>query len=243
MSRQRKDPISRRATPWLLTYSDIVTLLMIFFVLLMATGDVKIIKTRIILSAFEGKLGVLRGGQSLSPGAFENMGQRIESLPSTERSRFLSKSYKKAINLFQPEIKSRKLRVLETERGLVISLMSDVLFEGGSADVHFEDIKSTLENLRLLIETLDDDQKILIEGHTDSIDYEGHAYKDNWDLSTARAWSILNALRLIPSLTAFDESKVSIHGYGRTRPVENNDTPEGRAYNRRVDIIFSHKGL
>ena len=227
----------------MVTFSDIVTLLMIFFVLLMAVGDIKIVKTRIILSAFEGKLGLLKGGQSLSPGQFENMGQRIESLPSSQRSRFLSKSYKKAISLFEPEIKSRKVRILENQRGLIVSLMSDVMFEGGSDVVAFEDVRNILENIRLLLDHADFEGRIQIEGHTDSIDYKGETFKDNWDLSTSRAWSVFNALRLIPSLKRFDESRISLHGYGSTRPIENNDTPEGRTYNRRVDIIFSHDSL
>ena len=67
------------------TFADLVTLLMVFFVMLMAAGDTKIVKTLIILSAFEGKLGILSGGQSLSPGQFESMGQNLQALPSIKK--------------------------------------------------------------------------------------------------------------------------------------------------------------
>ncbi len=227
----------------MVTFSDMTTLLMVFFVLLIASGEVKIIKTKIILSAFSGKLGLLKGGKSLSPGEFENMGQSIESLPSTKKARFLSKSYKKAISVFKPEIKSKKVRVIETERGIIISLMSDLLFEGGTAAINFNDVRDILGNVRLLMDDPDFDNHLQIEGHTDSVDYRGTDFRDNWHLSTERAWSVLNALKLIPSLSDFDENQISIHGYGGTRPVESNDTPEGRAYNRRVDIVFINEEL
>lgn len=241
---KKKDKRTRSGAPaWMVTYSDMVTLLMIFFVLLMASGEVDVVKTRIILSAFEGKLGLLKGGKSLSPGDFENMGQSIESLPSSKRARFLSKSYEKAVTIFKPDIKAKKMRVFETERGIVISLLSDLLFEGGSAEVNFEDVRGILENVRLLMEDPDFQNRIQIEGHTDDVAYKSEDFRDNWELSIGRSWAVLNALRLIPSLAKFDENKVSIHGYGSTRPLNNNETPEGRVYNRRVDIVFSHENF
>ncbi|HMB00082.1 MAG TPA: OmpA family protein, partial [Spirochaetota bacterium] len=75
-------------------------------------------------------------------------------------------------------------------------------------------------------------------GHTDNRPYEGEQFKDNWDLSAQRAWAILDVIRDIPSLTSFDESRISIAGYGDTVPVAGNDTPEKRALNRRVEIVL-----
>ena len=215
-----------------------VTLLMVFFVMLMATGETKIVKTLIILSAFEGKLGVLKGGQTFTPGDLEYMAQDVESLPSARKGRSLERAIKKALSIFKPEIRAKKIRVTEDERGIVISLMADLLFEPGSAEIRIRDVQNILENLRLLISSETFKNKIRLEGHTDERPYTMSDYKDNWDLSAQRAWAVLNALRMVPSLHDFDETRVSIHGYGSTRPIEPNDTPEGRAYNRRVDIIL-----
>ena len=241
MAKKKERKKEEGAAAWMVTFSDMTTLLMVFFVMLIAAGDVKIVKTRIILSAFDGKLGLLKGGKSISPGDFENVGQTIESLPSNQKAKSLSRSFEKAVSIFQPEIKSKKVRVTENERGVIISLMSDVFFEGKSAKIDYESVKSTLENLKLLMSNSDFTHQVQIEGHTDNNPYVGDDFKDNWDLSVERAWSILNALKLIPSLHAFDESKVSIHGYGSVKPIEDNTTPEGQAYNRRVDLVFTRK--
>jgi len=227
----------------MLTYSDMVTLLLVFFVMLMATGESKIIKTRIILSAFNGKLGLLDGGQTFAPGDFENMGQRIESLPSVKQGKSLSKSKKKAVSIFKPETFNKKVRVTEDERGIVISLMTDLLFEPSSAKVNVAEIQAVLENVRHLIDTADFSGNVRIEGHTDDRPYNGSQFRNNWELSAQRALSVLEALKNIPSLTSFDESKISVAGYGSTRPVESNDTPEGRELNRRVDIILLRSDL
>lgn len=244
MARKKKCPeCKQKIATWMLTYSDMVTLLMVFFVMLMASGDAKIIKTRIILSAFNGKLGLLEGGQSFAPGDFENMGQKIEALPSAKRGKSLSKSKDKAVSIFKPETFNKKVRVTEDERGIVVSLMTDLLFEPNSAEIIIEEIQPVLENVRHLIDTADFSGNVRIEGHTDNMPYSGTKYKDNWELSTHRALAVLNALREIPSLTSFDETKVSVAGYGDTRPVENNDTIEGRELNRRVDIILLRDSL
>ena len=121
--------------------------------------------------------------------------------------------------------------------------MTDLLFEPGSADIRISDIHPTLENLRLLIANEAFDNLVRLEGHTDRRPYRGTAFKDNWDLSVQRAWSVFNALRMIPSLHEFDEKRISIHGYAHTRPVEPNDTPEGRAYNRRVDVVLLRENI
>jgi len=228
---------------WMVTFSDMTTLLLVFFVMLMSTGETKIVKTMIILSAFDGKLGLMKGGQSLSPGDFENMGQNIEALPSMQRGKSLSQALERAQSLFKPESINKKVRVMEDERGIVISLLTDMLFEPNEAEVRVNDIMDILENVRLLLDSPDFSGKMRIEGHSDNQDYSGSEFKDNWDLSMNRAWSVLNALRKVPSLSYFDESKISISGYGSTRPIESNDTPEGRKYNRRVDLILLREGL
>ena len=141
------------------------------------------------------------------------------------------------MSILEPQIKARKIRVTEDERGVTISLMSDLLFEPGSDQLDIEENRNLLENLRLLLDS-EFDSHIRIEGHTDKRQYQGLDFKDNWDLSVKRAWAVLHAIIMTPSLVELDESKISIHGYGDTRPVESNDTPEGRQYNRRVDIVL-----
>ena len=231
-----------RTQGWIVTFADMVTLLMVFFVMLIAVREAKIIKTFIILSAFEGKLGLLEGGKSLSPDRFEEMGQRIESLPSFRRGKSLSRALKKASATFKPDIEAKRMRITEEARGIRVSLFTDFLFAPNSARLNMEASRRVMENLKLLLTSGEFDNHIAIEGHTDARPYSGREYKDNWDLSFQRAWVVLNGLRFIPALQELDESKLSLHGYGPTRPVESNETPEGRQYNRRVDIVLIHDG-
>jgi len=171
------------------------------------------------------------------------MGQQVESLPSSRKGKSLSKAIKKAVSIFRPESKNKRVKVTEDRRGIVISLMTDLLFEPGQAEVNIDEIRSILENLRLLIDSIQFNGALRIEGHTDDLPYGGDDFRDNWDLSMQRAWSVLNAMRMIPSLSEFDESKVSIVGFGSTKPLEGNETPEQREYNRRVDIVLVRQGL
>jgi len=225
------------APGWMTTFSDMTTLLLVFFVMLLSSGEVQKKEMRIIMSAFNGRLGVLRGGHSIAEGKFQNMGQDVESLPSKKEGKKMSKALKDAKSLFKPQQKTKKVRINEDERGIVISLMNDVLFPPGSAELNYEKARPILKNIRLLLSGINND--VRIEGHTDNRKISSSSeYKDNWELSVARAWAVLNGLVNIPSKVPIDEGQLSIAGYGSTRPVESNDSPEGRAYNRRVDIII-----
>ncbi len=232
--KDNKPPIT-----WLTTYSDLVTLLMVFFIFLISFGEVKKVKTQIILSAFSGKLGVKSGGEALvSTAEFQTLGQSFETLPSAKPENSLERSTNSYTAIFNPFVQSRRVRVVENERGTVISLFSDVFFEADSAKFDRENAREILENIRLLIDSPDFKGKVLIEGHSDNIPYQGTEFRDSWDLSLERAWVVFSELSALSSIYPFDESRVSLHGYGPTLPIEDNRSPEGRAYNRRVDIVL-----
>src|SRR6056297_3644049 len=109
------------AADWMLTYGDMVTLLLTFFVMMYTTAEVDGSQLKLILAAFSG-LGVLEGENTLQAGELAELGNNIMTLPSVDKGRALDKARKRAISQFQPEIKSKKVRVTEDERGLVISL-------------------------------------------------------------------------------------------------------------------------
>ncbi len=236
--RAKRKPI-RVAQEWMTTYSDMVTLLMVFFIILLSFGEVKKVRTQIILSAFSGQLGLQAGGQTLqSSEEFETLGQSIESLPSKRDEARLEVSTNRAAAILNPYVRSKYVRLTETERGLVISLFTDVFFRPGEAALAVEPIRDVLENVRLLLDSEEYTGDILMEGHTDNVPYVGIAYRDLFELSTARAWEVMNAIRTVDALYPLNETRISVHGYGPHRPIEDNATPQGRAYNRRVDIIL-----
>ena len=121
----------------------------------------------------------------------------------------------------------------------MISLAADSFFEAGSAEVDIEASRETLQKASVLLSSLPEDQKFRIEGHTDSLPTspEGE-WETNWELSTARAVNVLHYLVDF----GVGEGQFQASGLADTAPLVSNDTPEGRAYNRRVDIVILSEG-
>ncbi|TFG64885.1 MAG: flagellar motor protein MotB [Spirochaetales bacterium] len=227
------------APEWLTTWGDMTTLLLTFFVAILTSATVDGYKLKMILAAFEG-LGVYTGGNTLSEGKLAELGNTIMSLPSMQAGRALDNARKKAVSVFQPQIKSEKVRVTVDERGLVISLASDAFFRPASAEIDLEETRDLMQNIAWLLKSPDmKDYKFRIEGHTDNVATDaGGAYETNWELSTARSNNVLHML-VDYGVT---ENQFSVAGYADTQPLMSNDTPDGRAYNRRVDIIILTEG-
>ncbi|MBI9103229.1 MAG: flagellar motor protein MotB [Spirochaetales bacterium] len=223
---------------WMTTYGDMVTLLLTFFVLMYTTATVDGYKMKLVLSAFSG-LGMLNGGNTLQVGKLAEMGHTVASLPSMQKGRALDQARRHAISLFQPETNSKLVRITEDERGLIISFAADAFFDVGSADVDIEASRDTLRKASVLLKGLGDEQKFRIEGHTDSLptDPDGEFYS-NWELSSLRAINVLHYL----SDFGVNEQQFQVSGLAETVPLVSNDTPEGRAYNRRVDIVILTEG-
>lgn len=236
--RKKKCP-PEGAADWLLTYGDMVTLLLTFFVLLYTTAEVDGYRLRLILAAFPG-LGSLEGGVTLEEGRLAELGNTIESLPSMDRGRALSEARREAVSLFEPEIRSNQVRITQDERGLVVSLASDAFFETASAELNIEASREVFIKLSELLQSdAVADRKFRIEGHTDSIPTDpAGEWETNWELSTARSLSTLRLLRDY----GVPEERFQVMGLADTVPLVSNDTAEGRAYNRRVDVIILTEG-
>ena len=235
--RRKKCP-PEGAPDWMLTYGDMVTLLLTFFVMLYTTATVDGAKIQLILAAFSG-LGMRSGGTTLqATGELADMGNTIMSLPSAQKGRALDEARKKAISMFQPEIQAKKVRVKEDERGLVISLAADSFFEPASAEVRIEESRELLQRISNLLISLDEN-KFRIEGHTDDspTDPDGE-WQTNWELSSARSTNVLHYLVDF----GVREEQFQVAGFADTVPIASNDTEEGRSYNRRVDIIVLSEG-
>jgi chemotaxis protein MotB len=194
-----------------------------------------------MVSAFNNQgMGANVGGNSLSLGKSADLGNTISSLPSMEVGKTLGTALRKAVSLFNPEVKSNKVKVTHDERGLVISLASDAFFNPASARINVEQTRDILLRLGTLLASEDlSGRKIRIEGHTDdvAVDPEG-PWESNWELSTARSISVLRYLTEL----GVNERRFQVAGFASTMPVASNDTAEGRAYNRRVDVIVLDDG-
>jgi chemotaxis protein MotB len=240
MARKKKEAAGA-TQEWLTTYSDMVTLMLCFFAIMFNPDESSSAQMQQIAASMQtGGLGALSGGLTLSSGRSADLGNTIMALPSMERGRSLGTSLRKAISLFSPEQRSNTVRVTHDERGLVITLASDAFFNPASARINIEETRDIL--LRLGTFLASDDlrgRKFRIEGHTDAVSVDpAGPWESNWELSTARSINVLHYLADI----GVAENLFQVAGFADTMPISTNDTPEGRAYNRRVDIIVLDEG-
>ena len=236
----KKCPKCEQKVPeYMLTYGDMVTLLLCFFVLLYNPPIDEGSKIKLILAAFSG-LGVQTGGNTLQSGKLAELGNNVMALPSMDNGRAMSTARKRAISTFQPEIKTKKMRIKEDERGLVISLAADSFFKPGTADIDIEQARVTLQKAALLLNSDDLTDKIFrVEGHTDATPTGPDSpWPSNWELSTARSTNVLHYLVDF----GVNEDQFQVAGFADTMPLASEETEEGRAYNRRVDIIILTEG-
>jgi chemotaxis protein MotB len=236
---KREKKCEEGAPPWLLSWGDLTTLLLTFFVVMYDTGSIDQVELNLMLSAFQG-LGSRSGGNTLQAGKLAELGNTVMALPAMESGQALARAKKTALSVFNPELKARKVRITEDERGLIISLASDAYFRPASAEVNIEESRTLLQNLALLLSSGDlAGHTFRIEGHTDdrATDPNG-PYPTNWELSTARSTNVLHYLVDF----GVDEQRFQVAGFADTKPLASNDTEEGRAYNRRVDVVILNEG-
>ncbi|MCM1321094.1 MAG: flagellar motor protein MotB [Bacteroides sp.] len=240
MAKKEKKEPEKPSAAWQGTYGDMITLMLCFFVMLYNPNESDPMQMAALSASIQGD--PTGGGMSLAAGRLADLGNTINTLPALEKGRSLGLAVKRAVSLYAPAIKSNKITLTSDERGVVITLASDSFFKPGSAELNIEDTRKELLSLAQFF-TSDDIQKddsgkprrFRIEGHTDSSPVSNpEKWASNWELSAARAVNVLHYL------TDFgvDEKRFSVAGYADTRPKFSNDTAEGRAYNRRVDIII-----
>ena len=240
MGKKAKQP-EKPSTAWLGTYGDMITLMLCFFVMLYNPSEVDVTQMATITQSLQmQETETTSGGLSLSAGQLSDLGNNINSLPSLEKGKSLGMAKKKAVSLFAPDVKSNKITITSDERGLIRTLLSDNFFEEGSAELNINDTRETLLRLADFFRSDElKDRRFRIEGHTDNTPVsENSIFPSNWELSATRAINVLHYL----ADYGVRENDFSVAGYSDTRPKFSNDTAEGRAYNRRVDIIILDEG-
>ena len=130
--------------------------------------------------------------------------------------------------------KTDELSVYIKDGNVYVSLQEKLLFKSGS-DVVDPKGKEALKTLAKVLNTTKD-ITVMIEGHTDNVPIKTNLFKDNWDLSTARATSIV---RLLTKDYGFDSNRITASGKGKFHPIKTNDTEAGRSGNRRTEVILS----
>jgi len=219
---------------WLITYADLITLLLGLFVVLYSMSQIDLNKYQQWISAFSqlfGGGGVLAGGKGVlvtptPPRTGSEAQANIYQASSSQQKLEVQ------INaILSTNIQSKKIIVTTSPEGLTIHLLERLLFESGSAELKPE-AKAVLDTIAEILKLLPN--KIRIEGHTDDRPIRSARFPSNWHLSVARA---LNTAYYLMS-KGVNPEKISIAGYSEYRPIAPNDSEENRAKNRRVDIVI-----
>ncbi len=204
---------------YLITYADLITLLLGLFIILYAISNIDLLKYEKMMSA----IGNVFGGASVINGQPAGKSVTVEPIAKL----------KDELNSLITELNyTKSISVEQNERGLILHILDDILFSSGSADLN-NSSEIILNKLATIIKKLPND--IRVEGHTDNIPIKSSLYPSNWHLSVARA---LNTAYFLIDNENMNPDKVSIVGYSEYRPIESNVTPIGRAKNRRVDLVI-----
>lgn len=238
-----KEPNHER---WLVSYADFITLLFAVFVTLYAMSQTDKKKIEEVVESMRTSFGYSKSSPASKPSVIES--GSISMIPSlrkagqttTKSGRSRSKGGEKDFKATKASIeayllKSRaqdKVTVTITQRGLVVSLKEAGFFDSGSATLQ----QGSLTLLNDVAETLSSySNGVRVEGHTDDVPISSSAFPSNWELSTARATSVVQYLI---KQDDFDPGNISATGYGQYRPVADNASEEGRQKNRRVDLVL-----
>ncbi|MCX6827263.1 MAG: OmpA family protein [candidate division Zixibacteria bacterium] len=225
MARHRKSDEHENLERWLLTYADLITLLLAFFIVMYSMSKVDAKKFGRMSEALS---GVLKGGTVVIKRGDQmgvTAGQGVLNIGNL-------KSIGDAIKKGAEQMEDDKLISTEvSERGLVIHIMESALFKVGSAILEPK-AKVILDLVAQHIQNLSN--HIRIEGHTDNRPINTLKYPSNWELSSARATEVV---RYLCESHAFDPRKISALGYGEFRPMVANSGDENLAKNRRVDVV------
>ncbi len=252
MSRKRRSATHENHERWMVSYADFVTLLFAFFVVMFAASQADKGKAKqvsdAVKQAFEqgrfssNSVSILGGApddtgkgssQMKGPGGAEKFvpqperdkGRMVELLPSL---RTLTEELK-------DDIAAGRVQISMQPRGLVVSLKQAAFFPSGAETIDEERYPS-LEKVANVIRKLPN--PVRLEGHTDSVPIHNARFASNWDLSAARSIAML---QLFANRFGVPTEQMAISGYADTKPIDSNDSEEGRARNRRVDILIMNE--
>ena len=212
------------ADRYLITYADLITLLLGLFIILYAISNVDAAKYEKITTAMGSVFGSEKFRIDLDIPAQLTRGEEVVIQPMD----LLRSELNEIININNLD---KSVSIEDNQRGITIRILDDILFVSGDADLNNR-AKEVLKLISGIIKKMPND--IRVEGHTDDVQINTARFPSNWHLSISRA---LNTAYYLIQTENIDPDKVSVVGYSEYNPIEANSTPEGRAKNRRVDII------
>lgn len=222
---------------WLISYADFITLLFAFFVVMYAISAVSESKYRVLASSLGDAFGKAPADDALVPQLMpatlppEVRQRTLKQQQAIEEQAHMTEVASSLMDVMAPLVKEGKVRVTQSRRGVSIEMDANVLFEPGRAELE----PQSLAVLRAVAESLKKEPfNLEITGHTDDVPIRNSIFASNWELSAVRATSVV---RLLADNGIAPERLLAI-GREASKPLASNNTAEGRARNRRVELMI-----
>ncbi|WP_373786285.1 OmpA family protein [Jeotgalibaca porci] len=228
---------------WMTTFSDLMSLLLTFFILLFSMSNVS--NEKFTQAAQSLSSSLIGGGEGIMDGVIvpfedDNTGTNETVVPAEELEApgldpALIEIYNRVINFVEKNDLEDKVIITADSKGVYVNVSNAILFGKESASISREG-RSVLKSVGKLLNQLDN--RVVIEGHTDDIPNAYGQYPTNWELSVGRAVSVL---RYLNENEHVDARRLSAVGYGENQPLAPNNSEENRARNRRVNIVVVYE--
>lgn len=240
--KKRRKSEENSSQGWLTTYSDLMTLLLTFFILLYSFSTLDAMKFKQVASALQsvligqGKVTIFEN--DTAPG--DTPVDQLLPIPNDEDSNMeditnfdkVRQMYNKVSDFIKEEGLDAEVKIRADKRGVIVDINENILFEPAEANLKY-DSKEILNTVSRLIKQFPNE--IVVEGHTDNTPIYSKRYPSNWELSVDRATSVV---RYFAEEKNIDPKRLTAAGCGEYRPIAPNDTPEHKSLNRRVNILI-----
>ncbi len=227
---------------WLLPYADILTLLLALFIVLFASSTVDQEKlnqmSAVFNQVFDGGTGLMEQPSPMDVPRNNNSGDSNQSMAYIEDQQALSEIQDSVDEYIAVNALEKQFATELTSEGLLVTIRDSILFDLGQAEVK-QEYRQIAEDISDLL-VFDPPRNVVITGHTDNIPISSSVYASNWELSVMRS---VNFLKILVNNNTIDPLYFSAKGYGEFKPVAANDTEEGRAKNRRVEVLIQPRVL
>ncbi len=229
MKKRKHNEEHENAERWLLTYADLITLLLAFFIMMYVFSKKDAQKYDEVAShlktIFSGGTGLVGKGSvtAASPIDMPSKGASSGEIKRQLESELMDSNRNKP--------GGENISVLSDERGIVIRVLDKAFFDEGKAELK-DGAKGALDKIVPIIKSVDN--HVRIEGHTDNVPIKTNEFKSNWELSVRRATEVV---RYFVEKRGLPPDRISATGYAEYRPIVQNNSPKNKSLNRRIEII------
>ncbi|QZY55269.1 OmpA/MotB family protein [Crassaminicella profunda] len=218
------------STSWLITYSDMITIMLCFFIIFFTMAAKETTMLSEIKNNLSTKITALADENKKLKVEKENLATQLFNLTNIEKDMDTSKE--EFIAFLRENNLLDQVKILQNEKGLLIRFNDNVFFPSAKADLS-KDGYAVLSLMGDKLKKIDND--IIVEGFTDNLPIHTKEFPSNWELSVARAISVV---KYLTEEKEINPNRISVSGYGERNPIDTNDTKKGRANNRRIEITI-----